>query len=82
MKRSRRYPVWPQFLGVIGIFGFLGLLIASAYLPHWALALRIAAVVWFLGIGAAKIVLELRAEDRFRSRFSQSRHPHSRSSLR
>jgi hypothetical protein len=78
MRRLRRYPVWPQFLGVIGIFGFVGLLIASVYVPHWALALRITALVWFLGIGVFKIVLDLRVD----SRFGRARRQNGRRGLR
>jgi uncharacterized membrane protein len=47
---------------VAGLAGFLGLLVASAYLPREADPLRIAALVWFVVLGAVRTALILRAK--------------------
>jgi NhaP-type Na+/H+ or K+/H+ antiporter len=47
---------------VAGLIGFVGLLVASAYLPREADALRIAALVWFVVLGAVRTTLILRTK--------------------
>ncbi len=47
-------------LGAAGVAGFVGLLVASAYLPAWATTLRVGALAWFLGLGALRFALLLR----------------------
>jgi len=37
---------------LIGLAGFIGLLIAGHYLPAWSPHLRAGALAWFLGFGA------------------------------
>jgi hypothetical protein len=46
---------------VAGVAGFVALLVASAYLPHEADPLRIAALVWFVVFGAVRTTILLRA---------------------
>ncbi|WP_428334294.1 hypothetical protein [Novosphingobium sp.] len=45
---------------VAGVAGFVGLLIASHYLPAIATALRIAAIVWFFGCGIALAIVDFK----------------------
>jgi len=47
---------------VVGIAGFVGLLVASACLPHQSTPLRIAALVWFVVLGAVRTAILLRAD--------------------
>ena len=51
---------------VAGVGGFLGLLIASIHVRSAQEILRISAFVWFLGMGAVRVVLDLRASRRSR----------------
>ena len=49
---------------VAGVGGFLGLLVAAVYAPSAQEGLRIAAFIWFLGFGAVRVILDLRASGR------------------
>jgi hypothetical protein len=46
---------------LIGVGGYLALLIAGAYAHADQATLRATALVWFLGFGAVKIALDVRA---------------------
>jgi peptidoglycan/LPS O-acetylase OafA/YrhL len=39
----------------LGLCGFIGLLVASHFMPPQAMALRIAALAWFLGFGVIRM---------------------------
>jgi hypothetical protein len=61
-----------------GLGGFLGLLIAGAEVRSGQDALRDAALVWFLGLGVVKVILDLRASRVSRSRDASSGPEHRR----
>lgn len=61
-----------------GLGGFLGLLIAGAEVRSGQDALRAAALIWFLGFGVVKLVLDLRASRVSRSRDASSGPEHRR----
>ena len=63
--KRRRYVVSGGGLGyfyvaALCVIGFVGLLAASFYLPLWATPLRIAALGWFIGLGALRVALAFR----------------------
>jgi len=41
-------------LSAAGVVGFLGLLVASHYIPEWATPLRVMALAWFVVIGVVR----------------------------
>jgi len=49
---------------VAGVAGFLGLLIAAVHVRSAQEILRLAAFVWFLGLGAVRVALDLRVSRR------------------
>ena len=53
---------------VMGVGGFLGLLIASVYLPPVQDALRIMALAWFFAFGVVNLIVEARARRALRPR--------------
>jgi hypothetical protein len=65
-------------LTLAGLGGFLGLLVAGAEVRSGQDLLRAAALVWFLGFGVAKIVLDLRASRASARRDARSRRDHRR----
>jgi hypothetical protein len=42
---------------LLGVAGFVGALVASAYFPQWATPLRIVALGWFVCLGGLRIAL-------------------------
>lgn len=59
-----RLPLTRIIVTVAGVAGFLGLLVASIHVRSAEEILRIAAFVWFLGLGAVRVALDLRASGR------------------
>lgn len=51
-------------VGLAGVGGFVLMLVQSAHHPGLAVALRVAAVVWLLAFGFARLVLDLAEDDR------------------
>ncbi|MGZ6014497.1 MAG: hypothetical protein ACXWKM_02015 [Phenylobacterium sp.] len=43
---------------VLGVVGFVGLLVSSHYVPSLATQLQLAALVWFSGFGAVRYLLQ------------------------
>ncbi|MGZ3403429.1 MAG: hypothetical protein ACXWKN_09420 [Phenylobacterium sp.] len=43
---------------VLGVVGFVGLLVSSHYAPNLATQLQLAALVWFSGFGAVRYLLQ------------------------
>ncbi|MBS0518313.1 MAG: hypothetical protein JSR90_06445 [Proteobacteria bacterium] len=66
--RSRRPLSRPRLavagVMVVGVAGFLGLLLAARAAPDFASALRTLAFVWFFAAGAVWFVLSARARKR------------------
>ena len=42
-------------ISAVGVFGFIGLLMASSIMPIWASVLRPTALVWFIVFGLLRI---------------------------
>ena len=49
---------WPRYLLVtlIGVIGFVALLVSSAYVPPLANPLRLIALIWFFAFGAVRVI--------------------------
>jgi hypothetical protein len=79
-----RSPIRSPYLGaqvivtLAGLGGFLGLLIAGAEVRSGQDALRVAALIWFLGFGVLKVVLDLRASRASRGRDASCGRDHRR----
>ena len=58
MPRSNSLPL--TLLGLLGVGGLVGLLVAGAHYPDWAFVLRVGAILWFLATGVFKFLLDLR----------------------
>jgi len=48
---------------VAGLGGFVGLLVSSHYFPSAADSLRVLAIIWFFGFGAARFALDLKVDN-------------------
>jgi len=53
---SRRLSTY-FIISLIGVVGFVGLLVSSAYWPALAMPLRISALAWFFGLGFMRVIL-------------------------
>jgi hypothetical protein len=45
------------FMSAVGVLGFVGLLVASHYVPEAAAPLRVSAFAWFLCFGVLRAIL-------------------------
>jgi hypothetical protein len=63
-----RYVLTKVIVTVAGVAGFLGLLLAGAYVSSGEEVLRISAFAWFFGFGALRVVLDVRASRASRRR--------------
>jgi hypothetical protein len=63
-----RYVLSKVIITVAGVVGFLGLLLAGAYVSSGEEVLRISAFAWFFGFGALRVVLDVRASRASRRR--------------
>jgi hypothetical protein len=61
-----------------GLGGFLGLLITGAEVRSGQDALRVAALIWFLGFGILRVILDLRASGGSRGRDASGGRDHRR----
>jgi hypothetical protein len=52
---ARLGPAIRFIISAVGFCGFLGLLVASHYVPAWATPLRVTALVVFISIGLIKL---------------------------
>jgi len=59
MIQSPRW-LWRTAISAVGIGGFGGLLVSSHYFPSIADPLRVLAIIWFFGFGAARFALDLK----------------------
>ncbi len=55
-------PVFRSFktyfiISLIGVVGFVGLLVSSFYWPALAMPMRISAFAWFFGLGLMRVIL-------------------------
>jgi hypothetical protein len=60
---ARRDPplgVGPMLASVVGVVGFVGLLIAAAFVGAMRDLLGACALIWFLGLGVVGVVIDLR----------------------
>jgi hypothetical protein len=48
---------------VVGLGGFVGLLVSSHYFPSAADSLRMLAILWFFGFGAVRFALDLKVDN-------------------
>jgi hypothetical protein len=62
MDQSPRW-LWRTAITVAGGVGFVGLLVSSHYFPSAADSLRVFAIIWFFGFGAAKFALDLKIDN-------------------
>ncbi len=59
---DRPNPLRPRhWVAVFGVAGLIGFLLAAQATPAFATPLRIAAFVWFLGLGVYETIWRLRA---------------------
>jgi hypothetical protein len=60
MIHSSRW-LWRTAITGVGVGGFVGLLVTSHYFPSEADPLRVLAMIWFFGFGAARFALDIKA---------------------
>jgi hypothetical protein len=65
---ASRYLAARVVVTVAGVAGFLGLLLAAAYVSSGEEVLRISAFIWFFGFGALRVTLDVRASRSSRRR--------------
>jgi hypothetical protein len=61
--RARRQSPASLFVGLIGVAGFASMMILSLGHPAFAVFLQVSAVVWLLGFGVARLVVEVTESD-------------------
>lgn len=49
--------IWSGFVTTVGVIGFVGLLVASSFIPDDATFLRFTAFAWFFSFGIVRIAL-------------------------
>lgn len=61
--RARRQNPASLFVGLIGVAGFAAMMLLSLGHPAFAVFLQVMAVVWLLGFGVARLVVEVTEGD-------------------